>query len=218
MSIRVKNVSLICTGCATTFFVEKRVFNARIKRGNKLFFCSSKCHINYKTVYKTDISCLQCNANFKPDTPKRKFCSQSCFAIWMNAHPTGKMLAKRRKKTKKCLNCDNLIYSNQKYCSSDCRVRAIKVDEGTTLVEMTDKRSYQKHSRIRNLARAKYRSSNKSKACAVCNYSIHYEVCHIKAIKDYEPTATIGQINDLDNLIALCPNHHWELDNGKITL
>ena len=44
----------------------------------------------------------------------------------------------------------------------------------------------------------------------------HYEVCHIKGISDHGLDTTIGEINDIHNLIALCPNCHWEMDNGLL--
>jgi hypothetical protein len=33
---------------------------------------------------------------------------------------------------------------------------------------------------------------------------------------EFEPTSTIGIVNSISNLVALCPNHYWELDNGII--
>jgi predicted restriction endonuclease len=79
-------------------------------------------------------------------------------------------------------------------------------------------RAYQINSRIRELARNIYRQSDKPKQCLICGYYLHYEVCHIKSISDFSPDTPISIVNDLSNLIALCPNHHWELDNGHLTL
>ena len=58
-----------------------------------------------------------------------------------------------------------------------------------------------------------YQNSNKPKQCICCNYDKHYEVAHIKAVSDFNDDTLISEINDIDNLIALCPNHHWEYDN-----
>ena len=52
----------------------------------------------------------------------------------------------------------------------------------------------------------------------ICNYDHHYEVCHIKPIKDFSLNSLIYEINNKDNLIHLCPNHHWEFDNNKIDI
>lgn len=54
--------------------------------------------------------------------------------------------------------------------------------------------------------------------CKVCSYSNYVEVCHIKAIADFAADATIKEVNSLTNLAYLCPNHHWELDNGILIL
>lgn len=63
-----------------------------------------------------------------------------------------------------------------------------------------------------------YKSSGKPYCCAICGYSTHIEIAHIKAVSDFEDSATIAEINSIDNLIALCPNHHWEYDNGILKL
>ena len=51
----------------------------------------------------------------------------------------------------------------------------------------------------------------------VCLYQ-HYEVCHIDGISTHSDDVTIDEINDIDNLVAMCPTHHWELDYGKLTM
>ena len=48
--------------------------------------------------------------------------------------------------------------------------------------------------------------------CWVCGYAKIVETCHIKAIKDFPPTTLLKVVNDIDNLLLLCPNHHKELD------
>lgn len=72
--------------------------------------------------------------------------------------------------------------------------------------------------RIRVHAAYVYRQSKKSRLCHECGYDKYFEICHIKAVKDFPPEATIEEINHPDNLIGLCPNHHWEFDNGILPL
>lgn len=62
-------------------------------------------------------------------------------------------------------------------------------------------------------AREIYSLSNKPKQCVCCGYNKHFEVAHIKSVSSFENSALISEINSIDNLIALCPNHHWEYDN-----
>lgn len=43
-------------------------------------------------------------------------------------------------------------------------------------------------------------------------------MAHIRSVSDFDDSAPIGRIDDISNLIALCPNHHWEFDHGIINL
>lgn len=54
--------------------------------------------------------------------------------------------------------------------------------------------------------------------CSNCGYDKHVEVCHIKSISSFNNESKISEINDISNLILLCPNCHWELDNGILKL
>ena len=77
---------------------------------------------------------------------------------------------------------------------------------------------YVKQSRIRDNSRNKYLASDKPKECLMCGYNKHFHVCHIKAVKDFDLSTLISEVNHIDNLIALCPTHHWEFDNGYLRL
>lgn len=82
-----------------------------------------------------------------------------------------------------------------------------------------NRNSYQSaRSAIVKNAQAIYLKSMKPKCCAICGYNKHYEIAHIKAVADFEEDASITEINNENNLIALCPNHHWEYDNGILDL
>lgn len=41
---------------------------------------------------------------------------------------------------------------------------------------------------------------------------------NLKAVADFDDGTLVSEINDINNLIALCPNHHWEYDNGLLEL
>lgn len=43
------------------------------------------------------------------------------------------------------------------------------------------------------------------------------EVCHTKAISSFPPETKIREVNRLDNLVYLCPNHHILLDRNKLS-
>lgn len=84
---------------------------------------------------------------------------------------------------------------------------------------LTERKNYQSYrSGIRKLAERIYKESGKALSCKICGYNKHVEIAHIKAVSDFDDSTTIAEINDINNLVALCPNHHWEYDNGYIKL
>lgn len=52
--------------------------------------------------------------------------------------------------------------------------------------------------------------------CRVCDYRRHVEVSHIKAVSSFTDDVTVARINEVNNLVFLCPTHHWEFDNGYL--
>jgi hypothetical protein len=56
------------------------------------------------------------------------------------------------------------------------------------------------------------------KRCVNCGYDKHIEVCHRRALTSYPLDTPIAIVNDLSNLVGLCPNCHWELDHGLLQL
>ena len=73
-------------------------------------------------------------------------------------------------------------------------------------------------SEIQKNARKIFFAYNNSPKCAICGYDKHIEIAHIKAVSDFPDETKIREINSITNLIGLCPNHHWEYDNGIIKL
>jgi predicted restriction endonuclease len=68
---------------------------------------------------------------------------------------------------------------------------------------------------IRKHAVYVFNNSSKPKVCIRCGYDKHIEVCHIKSVSEFNDETSILEINNINNLMALCPNHHWEFDNLK---
>lgn len=71
---------------------------------------------------------------------------------------------------------------------------------------------------IRKCARDLYLKHNPNPKCAICGYSTYVDIAHIKSVSSFPDSALISEINSLSNLIALCPNHHWEYDNGILDI
>lgn len=158
------------------------------------------------------MNCLQCSK----ETTNPKFCSRSCAATFNNKKQPKRRLEQR------CKLCQELCTRERTYCQTCWKdlvhTRFINSLQHKTLNDLHSKRMYQINSVVRAYARRIYNKSTKPKCCTICNYSKHYEVCHIKAINSFAGTTLISEINSLDNLIALCPNCHWELDNGYLDI
>lgn len=154
--------------------------------------------------------CLECQSL----TSNPKFCSRSCAAKYNN-----RLYPKRKLERTNCSKCGNLIgrksHTDSRRVCNSCNSSLVDWDN-LTLGEARGARRYQKHSVIRSNARAKYRKNNPELKCKVCGYDKHVEVCHIKPISSFSLDTKVGLINSLDNLIGLCPNHHWEFDNNHL--
>lgn len=101
----------------------------------------------------------------------------------------------------------------------------VKKTKFTYLIGKTKKEVFESHcnwqsarTTIRRHAVKVYDLSNKPKCCNLCGYSKHYEVCHIKSVSSFSDDIKVEEINSIDNLVALCPNCHWEFDNLHIEI
>lgn len=121
-----------------------------------------------------------------------------------------------RTKTIRCNRCNEFCGSGRKFCCS-CREEVKKEKKEVALNKTLKEASYKKghitnkYALIRDHCRRQY--ENTLTCCQKCGYKKHVEFCHIKPIKDFSETATIREINDRKNVIALCPNCHWEFDH-----
>lgn len=143
-----------------------------------------------------------CNNFFDiKDWEKKDYCCKKC-----------SNQCKNRKKKKTFCECGNEITSRKKYCSKCLENKSI---ENKTLGEFTSLGSA-RYSQIREHAR-KVAKVIEDK-CLICGYDKHVEIAHIKAISKFESNSLVKEINDLNNLVKLCPNHHWELDRGLLKI
>lgn len=151
----------------------------------------------------------KCN-NCGKETTNPKYCSRSCSAVVNNK------LSKKRKRTKECKVCGTPILANYTYCTS-CYKNKITSND----ISLGDA-IYTRHHRSSAyaLVRSRARSIMKSEpqVCRSCGYDKHVEVCHIKPIKDFNHDTMLSVINSVSNLVLLCPNCHWEFDNGLLKL
>lgn len=174
---------------------------------------------------KIEVKCLGCEKNFLKDPSEAKrhprhFCSRSCAARINNQ-------GKRRHPPRNCRKCQKTYITTKQhrslgYCE-ECKATFFTTEQAKqmTIKEYTERDSVKnKHpswrsAHIRNFNRS-WNQDLAKLPCQVCSYTTHVELAHIKAISDFSETATLGEINSPDNIYVLCPNHHWEFDNGKL--
>lgn len=152
-------------------------------------------------------------------TTNPKYCSKSCAAKRNNSlHP--------KRILRPCPECGK---SRSDYKKSKCMECHLKTEKQRsiyryntwTLGEMRGDGSVNFNCRypyIRTMSRKAYKDSGRPMKCLVCDYSLHVDIAHIRDVKSYPDSATVAEVNNLDNLIALCKNHHWEFDNGYLQI
>lgn len=187
------------------------------------------------------VNCKQCDKSFEKNNKdiektNNNFCSRSCAATYNNTNRNydgSYNIAKRRffprltpnyiylKSFANCQNC-NTAYSKvgtrlstYNTCSNFCNMEiGMKNRIMKDSIKRTGANTYDA---IRQNARV-YSKYFYPTLCMRCGYDKHYEVCHIKDLKDFTRDETFYEINHKSNLIHLCCNCHWEFDKGIITI
>lgn len=212
----------VCQHCGITILVgiKQKVANTRRQK-----FCSRSCAAKFNNL-GTDRWREKRRTLGKPEI------CQVRISKYMTGDPCGK-----------CERCKADIqyisppstggkrYRKKQYCDT-CRLEVLaengRAHMGNHLADlenMTRKQvrestpTYQAHrTAIRKHAVRIYTTSGKPLICAVCGFPHHAQVCHKRAVSDFPDDALIKEINDINNLVALCPNHHWMLDNGLLKI
>lgn len=100
-----------------------------------------------------------------------------------------------------------------------CYYKAKPIGERTKGEVFSEFKNWQSaRSFIRRNAKETYVKYGKPLCCEICGYDKHVEIAHKRAVSNFPQETKIEEINSVDNLIALCPNHHWEFDNGLLNL
>lgn len=141
-----------------------------------------------------------------------------CLACGAPIVPTGTQIVSDIKHKKFCNTKCFGVYSRKPVIQKPKAVRALRPNSVLlrSKADFSSAKNY--HSRVRCNSRSTFRASGRDLVCAVCGYSKFVEICHIKDLKDFTEDTSVSIINSIDNLVALCPNHHWEFDHGLISL
>jgi len=124
-----------------------------------------------------------------------------------------------------CKSCSHVSNMNNQYDICECGKKKTKKSthcqacannkqqKYETLADIMHYRGKYGQSAAFNIVRGRARNCLKYSKCEKCGYDKHVEACHIKPISSFTEDTLIDTINHPDNLIALCPNCHWEFDN-----
>lgn len=189
----------------------------------------------------SQVSCKYCNKSFEKTNQNitktnNNFCSRSCAATYNNKNrilDKTFRIEKRRffpkltpnyiylKSFVICGNCNNTYnkigtrIANNNTCSILCHMElGMKNRIMKDSIKRTGANTYDA---LRQNARA-YSKHIYPPLCMICGYDKHYEVCHVKDLKDFTREETFFEVNNKTNLIHLCSNCHWEFDKGLILI
>ena len=179
-------------GKSTSSIVKEKYLSAYLKSPNTCLFCSSL---------------ILPNGRDKVSSIKRKkFCNRSCAAKYNNSN--------RLLKKKYCLNCGIEIKKSGSFCRACWNTRMYEISLAELKLNRDCYTSWRNY--IRKSARELFIKSGAKLICHVCGYSNVVEIQHIKSVSDFPDDAIISDINSPGNLVALCPNHHWEIHHGLL--
>ena len=132
----------------------------------------------------------------------KKYCNNSC-----SAKVNNKLYQKKPSVFLQCRECKTNFKRTKGlsvYCTTCSKSRSPFRHDS-----LTKEQAGRKYIR-KNAARKAYKHFPKQ--CEICLYAKHVEVCHIKPVKDFSKNSLVSEINIVNNLVILCPNHHKELD------
>lgn len=154
-------------------------------------------------------SCEFCG---KP-TKNPKYCSKSCSASVNNKVP-------KREKTAFCHFCgqhtNSTPRSGVRKCRNCFKREKIKQFGEKKIKDFSSTYSRHKYQQIREHAHRVVSLYSLKKVCKICGYDKMADLCHKKSIASFQKSTKLKVVNDIKNLIYLCPNHHWELDHGLL--
>jgi hypothetical protein len=185
---------------------------------NKRKYCSLSCgnvarYANNERLYLAG-SPRQCKGCEKPVTYKGRFhnafCSSSCAAVYNNARREKKIVERF---------CSSCGIARKRSRNTLCRIcsiiKEVEAYGEKCLVEFNSTYARHRYQLVRYHAhRVAEFIAKFVKKCAICEYDRHVELAHKKPISSFCKETKLNEINSLDNLVYLCPNHHWELDSG----
>lgn len=146
-------------------------------------------------------------------------CSKATISYHCGNNQKEKTNKRNRDNRTDICECGNSKYISASLCSkcTNSTNRNSTIDK--TLADF--EKLYKNNSRyftVRKYARLTLIEAGIEKKCKICGFNHYVEACHIKAISSFPKDTKVSVVNDINNLVYLCPNHHVMLDKGLITL
>lgn len=157
------------------------------------------------------MNCFNCGLA----TKNPRFCSRTCSTSYNN-----KSYPKRKWKCKRC-KAEKEKPSKHARCCADCKIARTRFGKDFLLGEVREAYKNKKYGQmnVHTLIRVRARDLYKQyKSCWNCGYNKHVEVAHIIRLADASDALRISDVNNIENILILCPNCHWEFDHGQLAL
>ena len=197
---------------------------AKARKVRELSVKSYYANPNFCTFCK---KCIEIGENDIPSQIRlKKYCNHRCYS----AHQVGRKRERRQRliKEKICKNCQaNFLvkkrnpdrFEQKEFCDN-CRHLSRATVHNYTKAELFSKSKNWQSARgsVRKNAVSVFKRTKQSLVCIICGYTNHVEIAHITSVSEFADKTLISKINDSSNLVALCPNHHWEFDNGYFSI
>lgn len=159
---------------------------------------------------------IEINGNLKVAQARRKlFCSRSCASKFNN-------LGRRKNAVRTCKQCGQEfevcrtakgILSVTEYCKACKHSNALLSKTKGDIFRQYPYNWAKARAVIAKHARTQYVGPD---ICKICGYHLRIDICHIVPVAEFGDNAMLSDINCNTNLIALCPNHHFEFDAGLL--
>lgn len=145
----------------------------------------------------------------------KKYCDHKCAATHTN-----RTRARKPKQPKPCTTCSTPHTNRGRFCSTLCKHEKLSLSRASSKGELFAKCSSWQSARgtIQKGARKVYFLETPNPRCWECGYTRHVEVAHKVSVSSFPDSATLTEINQIDNLVGLCPTHHWEYDHGFLQI
>lgn len=192
-------------------------YDKQLRETKRKKFCCKSC----ATKYNNELQLHNVNGKNNSQSIINQKTDEEIIDIFHNSDNLTDFCRKLGYKYK--VGTNNLFFNKrleQLSLNVDDLVTKTNAIDNVTKGELFNRRSNWQNARstIQKNARKNYNESDKPKQCIICGYDKHYEVAHIKAVSEFGDNALISEINDIENLVALCPNHHWEYDNNELDI